>query len=273
MREAHLDLSILSQDGVNFGLSLGHGYCAEHESGIAGIRAIFGQVENADPQAVSGFDVFATKALAADSPFLGTWERKKATKTIPAEFRLVAGDWRNVAELTAPGKQRGLPGTHTSIGFSAAWSDRGFCIRAFSEEAIALLRDIHQAILSGDMLLSMSGSSNPFGRATPCLSIRSRVPASLEQDLISKQQDARRLAEASKATGIEARLAAAGRKYFALKPHFGSASVDTKLRPTAHPVVYFLNPMEQQRFNFGWFTVEELDAWVAGNGPVIKESA
>jgi hypothetical protein len=32
--------------------------------------------------------------------------------------------------------------------------------------------------------------------------------------------------------------------------------------------MYFLNPMRQQENNFGWFTVEELEQWMEGKGPI-----
>ena len=33
---------------------------------------------------------------------------------------------------------------------------------------------------------------------------------------------------------------------------------------------FFLNPREQNRYNHGWFSLEELKAWAGDTGPIIK---
>jgi len=42
---------------------------------------------------------------------------------------------------------------------------------------------------------------------------------------------------------------------------------------TEHPVIFFLNPKDQVNNNHGWFTVEDLDKWISGTGPVIRKTA
>jgi hypothetical protein len=93
-------------------------------------------------------------------------------------------------------------------------------------------------------------------------------------------EDAAALGVASDKTGIIDRLAKhnAGKDwrdptkcgYYACKPSWihEESKYDTK-----YDVIYFLNPQEQHRCNFGWFTVEQLDQWLAGTGPVIKEKS
>ena len=56
-----------------------------------------------------------------------------------------------------------------------------------------------------------------------------------------------------------------GRAYLCLSPQWISGD-----RKSQHPVMYWLNPADQDKNNAGWFTVEELDQWIAGTGPVVN---
>jgi hypothetical protein len=81
------------------------------------------------------------------------------------------------------------------------------------------------------------------------------------------------LTKAAEKTGIAARLKKASEKsgitsylrpftYYALSPRWKDE--------TKKEVVFWLNPCSQDRFNFGWFTVKDLDDWIAGTGKVPK---
>lgn len=35
---------------------------------------------------------------------------------------------------------------------------------------------------------------------------------------------------------------------------------------------YFLNPGEQDKYNYGRFTLEDLEAWIDGKGPIVKSN-
>ena len=67
----------------------------------------------------------------------------------------------------------------------------------------------------------------------------------------------------SVATGIEEVLKAAGKKWYALSPGWRD-------KRKQH-VDFFLNPCEQERYDFGWFTVEELRQWARDEGPVLLD--
>lgn len=90
----------------------------------------------------------------------------------------------------------------------------------------------------------------------------SRVAPQVRADVLATDREHKRLLAAAAATGIEQRLKAAKRGWYALSPGW----VDERKQE----VHFFLNPMEQPRYNHGWFTVAELDAWAAGHGPVMK---
>src|SRR3546814_19195425 len=83
----------------------------------------------------------------------------------------------------------------------------------------------------------------------------------------------------AEATGIKEKIDAlpvhygslAMKRYFALCPKWTSPGL-IEGRTTAHPVIFFLNPAQQDKNNHGWYTVEELEQWLDGKGPVPTRS-
>jgi hypothetical protein len=71
-----------------------------------------------------------------------------------------------------------------------------------------------------------------------------------------------RLTKAAEATGIKSLLEEKGKRWFALRADWANEE-ETELR-------WWLNPMEQEKNNSGWFNLEELKQWAEGKGPVIK---
>jgi len=61
-------------------------------------------------------------------------------------------------------------------------------------------------------------------------------------------------------------LKSAGRSWFALR----AAWIRDK-SASKHPVWFWLNPQEQDRYEAGWFTVEDLLQWTENKGPVLKK--
>lgn len=169
------------------------------------------------------------------------------------------------------------------------WDGRGFAITAYSEAAKTFLRDLRAAFIAGDVAAWIGGGHDAsFSRGGLIIAIASRVPEETRRTMLEDDKDAARLEKAAEATGIRKRLQQARQNsgkpvalppygYFALSPrwvkNFRRMDDDKPLADsTAHPVFFWLNPYRQSEFNTGWFTVEELDQWIAGTGPVVKSS-
>jgi hypothetical protein len=83
-----------------------------------------------------------------------------------------------------------------------------------------------------------------------------------------KDEDRINLHEAAKATGIEEKVCAALKSDFGGKPFYALSPSWKNKQNTKHKVVFWLNPTDQQKNNYGWFTVEELEQWIEGKGPI-----
>ncbi len=289
MRQSWSNLELIKlEDGMPCGISLGFDFCAEHEMGTEGINHAL-ELGHAGK---TGLARFLAKPIDESNLRLALYERTKATKTIAAETRLVFHLRPEVAQDLASPKctRRGLPAAWIEDGacdkpLKASWGKDGFCIRAFGDEERDMVRKLHDAARAGDLLVSSAGSANPFSRGGLCLTILSMIPQSVHDAVAEQEAEQKRLEAAVAKTKIEKTLTKAGLRWYALKPSWsdGFKSVkrpisaqddDAAVAPkTKHPVMFFLNPMEQHKYNHGWFTVEELQDWAKGAGPIMKTAA
>jgi hypothetical protein len=89
-------------------------------------------------------------------------------------------------------------------------------------------------------------------------------------EMLVRDEDARQLQTAAEKTGIAKKLKKkAGLSWYALKPAWRDFFEDPVYQ-SEYKVIFFLNPEGQNKYNSGWFTVEELLQWIKGKGPVIR---
>lgn len=260
----------LEDEKTLLGVNLGADFTAEHEWGIEKLRRIYGidnQLDGIKGRLIS--QAPADRILRGEVRFgkpKATWHalvsfaspyHKEHNTTLDKELidRL---------ELTPYGDDE----------IHGAWDESSFGILTKDELVIG---ELSEAIDRLDLCIAILGAlkGNPFSRPGLCLLIASRIPKVVAAHWLESDLDQKRLITASEATGIADRLQKAGRRYYALSPKWADAVLVSKRgeSKTNHPVVYWLNPMDQDSNNYGWFTVEELDKWVKGKGPVPKKRA
>jgi hypothetical protein len=232
-------------DGKLVAVSLGADFAAEHEWGIQDIRRAF----NMNPNGLG----LARTQITHCSRFLQycTAEYEYQKEKYAFEALLLGRDDNHIPYIEEPWKFK-------ADGWYGAWNERSFMLAARSEEKKEQLRDLYKSFQSLDVCIWLGGGQfleNPgltFG-------IVSRMPKEIFETWETADKAKHLLKEKAAATGIEARLKAAGKKWFALSP-----------RNEQGQLKFLLNPMDQINDNWGFYTVQELDQWIEGKGPVVK---
>jgi ABC-type Zn uptake system ZnuABC Zn-binding protein ZnuA len=91
------------------------------------------------------------------------------------------------------------------------------------------------------------------------------IKSLLSQDVIDSIKesdlDVIRLKKTANKTGIYEILKKAGKSYFSLSPRWNDES--------KKEVVFWLNPMNQNKYKCGWFNVNDLKDWAKDKGKII----
>lgn len=191
MRQSSTNVALITFDGADApaGLCLGGSHCAEHEMGMKPLERALGVGARGD----RGLAAHLTQPVDPSDRRLAFSERKKGTKTIPAEARLVFHPIAGFAENYAdPKTTRRIPAVwmdegKPSVALATGWDEDCFIIRAFGEEERQMVRDLYLGFQEGDVLLSFAASSNPFDRGGPCLTLRSRISDEHDQQVADAQ--------------------------------------------------------------------------------------
>ena len=246
-------------DGRPFGFVLGADWVGQHEHGIEGIHALLG--------------------IGSTVPGISRRSMRSALPQGAACIAHAATDERAWVEISAcPASAGALEASGNDI--AAAWAEDGFRLVATGRAEREAVKDLTAAVHAGDLAAYLGGGFDARGLV---LLIVSCTPEAIKQEMMQHDLDKDRLASAALSTGIAERLKAADSDeygllrthgWFALSPAWrDEASRMGQPLETAHEVVFFLNPVHQDRFESGWFTVEELDAWTRGEGPVLRAMA
>jgi hypothetical protein len=237
---------LIDEDGRFFGACMGWDFCAEHEHGISKIRDAFGMVRS------------KLMGLVKDRVF-GP-DARKITNNAAVNLHSVDHlDKSLIGYADYPKYLQSLFNTETfeKDDFCGLWSDNGFAIVSDNEK---YMTDLWIAFESLDIVIYTGGNS-AFGNSGLNICIASRMPADLKNDITRSDMSAYELAKLAESTKIQERLDKAGKKYYALSPMW---SKDGK------SVEFWLNPRDNNIYNYGKFTVAELDMWINNEGPIIK---
>ena len=238
------DNDILVLDGKLIGINLGADYCAEHEWGIAGIQADFGMDK-------SKLGLEGRKVSSCSPELIWLEKHKLSTRDKTPWAGIYFGYVHSSGELSSIGSAYGDQNLVT------AWSEKDFAAISSDAGKVASLKEVFQAFKDLDIAI-WRGGGGVFKNAGLCLAIASRLPKNITDAWYQADDDRNKLKAEVEATGIEALLKKAGCGYFALSP---SREKDGTIR-------FWLNPMEQKRNNYGWYTLEDLKEWAQGKGRI-----
>ena len=259
MRRAH-GVEFLEEDGVLKGIMLQPDACAEHEWGVKGIKQDFG---------IPGIDV-EKKRIGFEArqvtlvPKTLYFKKTKTYCTLMYYYDYTFGPSRDPEKIIEHlDKIEHLKWGFTSKNYPqdkvAAWDEREFLVIVKGKENIKKLEQIYKAFQNKDIAIFFKYM--PFMMGGLTFGIASNIQ---EYKEVWEKADISqyRLRKASDATGIEEYLKKHGKSYFALSPQWANEE-ETEIE-------WRLNPMEQHKYNWGKFNIEELKQWAHDKGPVIK---
>lgn len=274
MRKGLKDNGIItSENGQVIGINLGWDFVSEHEWGIPEIRNAFG---------IS--DTVTRKSLGADVRLITNVPGGLLFLDFEDAVYLVYSDsldpeWRKLVSAKEPSQDDldRMLSFYEGETISTAWSESDFGIRVQKDPKDHLethkmvLGQVYEAFLEKDIIIFLGGGENSFGNSGLVIAIRSRIPEDVLETMKKSDEDYLNLQDAveeiERAVNLKKKLKDAGKKYYALSPHWRQ---DNNSSPTKHLVIFWLNPCEQRENNYGWFTVEELLEWIEGKGPIPK---
>lgn len=256
-------------DDVFIGFVLEGDYCAEHEGGIEGISRVL-SIPSGN-QDMLGIERRRSHKPPESGDVTFKWETvsvrdystKKSMKHKVATLHVGNGSSGPRPETLA--KRFGAWGYGNLFG---AWDYNEFAIVSDDPIMHGHIETLARSIKEGDISAWSGRFDNiPFSPGGLALAITSRIPATRLDTMREADVDRKNLTDAAAKTGIAERLKNAGIRYYALSPRWANK---THRERTSHEVVFFLNPNNQKDNNFGWVTVEDLDMWIAGEGPIPK---
>jgi hypothetical protein len=247
------------ENGELIGMTLGADYCAEHEWGIKTTRSVFGCDDNA-----VGIDRYRITQLPARFAWLETARKNKAG-FIFDRYELPSTYDGLVKVMRSYPKEK-----HKENEFESAWSDGDFGVLSTDKSAIKHLRTIYEAIVNKNAII-MLGGGGVFQNAGLVIAIADKIPEATKTMWKEEHEAKIALTAEFKATGIEEKLRAAGKRWFALSPSiFPNGFRNEHHNISERVMLVFLNPQEQQKHNYGWFTIQELEQWANNEGPVFQ---
>lgn len=249
LRKAYNDCKLLPE-----GINLGFDFCAEHEQGIKGIHQLFGITPKTKPM---GLEAFRVNHVNPDKVVLVEDEQivLLVHKDNYYKERLLKNGEEFLKSL--------IPNAHSENDFGAAWDENGFCIISKNEDVVKMIKSIHENMFKKNLYCMLSPSSWMGSGLT--LLIADAVSEDIKKEALKADISFFRLQKKFNKTKIVERIKKAGLRYFALKPSWFT-DADSK-----YDFKVFLNPVEQHKYKAGWFTIEELQEWTLGRGPVIKD--
>lgn len=282
-------------DGEFRGLLLRATYTAEHETGIArlhrdlgvpqgfGFEARTAPADTArDRRLCSRHDGLAEEAFWIERPLRSDPRRsrtRRITSTAPYAALLLGRDHDHSdpdrVHATVTARSRRYSPDRPVAG---AWDDQNCMIVGYGPQGLAHIAALCDAHAAGDLVLwYVRPADTPFRRTGLYIARGSRIPPETARRVAAADRERHALESAAQATGIADRIAEANARRgrgFALP--YGYHALDPAWIPTgrrtAHPVWFHLVPIERTA-RPGWYAVEEIDAWLAGRGPIPEKQA
>jgi hypothetical protein len=256
--------------------NLGADFTAEHEWGIKELYQTLG-VKN--DKNVMGIDRYRICEPKMDNIVL-IEENKNNVALICLHYQC---DMKYLVGQTLDKMFHGELTMRGESELATAWDGKSFGIRVKRPVNIKRIKRLYDTIKNKEAAIWLGGGG-VFQNAGLVIGLINAIPENLKQQMYEAHVDTKKLYDASDKTGIKAKIDALNEAhqkkykddfntywrtpfgYYSLKP--GWISDKSK---SDYPVIYWLNPREQEKNQSGWYTVEQLEQWIEGKGPVVEK--
>jgi len=257
MRRAY-NSELWIENGEFVGINLGADFTSEHEWGIKGIKSAFHMVED---EQVLGIARRMILNMPENLVYRNITIDKKKYYVL-----ILIGYYSYEKYLNTPISEW-LPADlkpYSDDDLICAWDERSFGILVF-EKYKNEIETLYNAFQNKDIVIGIGGG-HAFKNGGLKLSIISKLPKEIVDEIYNNDLDAINLKKAAEATGIYEILDKAGKGKFkgwmALSPRWKD---DDKKE-----VIFWLNPEHQNIHQFGWYNVEDLKEWANDTGRVMQ---
>jgi hypothetical protein len=289
MRQSYRTHVLKTENGTVYGIFSEADFCAEHEHGLVRLHRDMG----CGDVGVEGIERYQPSVDALSSgrfPVLGKgkfWYRDDKGKKKWGTRRFLA---------SRPSEHMPQGGYFpASSGDPTVWfAEHGFLVMSRDKETDTFLEFLAERAKERDIAVFMGGigNGNPFSRGGLVIAIPSLVPVEQKETLRSSHENTRLLEEAATRTGIrervKAKVDATSHGGWAFNSPFHLYAISPGWVPVPEPEgdealvkagrqALFGNQREVQFFInngrgiHGWYSVGDLDDWLAGHGKVLED--
>ena len=257
---------LIDKDGNFYGFCLNAAYVAEHEWGIKSLHKAYGVSAIVNEQK-TGYETCLNTIFPVENLIMKDFTADGLKYSLLVSLKNYMKN--DEIKFTKSVIQDYELYPYTPDSMRCAWDEHSFGITVPAKYK-NYLKEIYQAMANLDCVIILDKGElpneekiNPFAKNYGlCIMINSKIPKELKEYRSEKDLDKFRLYKAMAETGIEKTLKNAGKHYFALSPKWKDES-KTEL-------IFWLNPMEQHLYNFGWMTIQDLLDWTENKGKVMK---
>ena len=268
MRRAFNNVEFIEENGILYGISLGSDFCAEHEWGIEDMRGKFGITDK-------GLGYKSRKITKAPILFK---EEENLSVLRSSDFFFEIKESYTAKDLLSHDIKS------MSNNLETAWDGRGFCIATKNEADFPKLRELYQAFVEKNILITFLQSEiSAFSNASLSILILDKLPKELTEQMYFVDKKAKDLIDYEEKIGV-AKLKRKtrgkgyqGEKYFmACSPRWINYE-DEKAREeskkkigTKYDIQFWVNYSDDDN-HYGWHTAEEIIEWLSTPNLKLKQ--
>ena len=243
-------------------------YCAEHEWGIKDLQTAFGVKSGWGNYGIKKRKVTKIpKALVwvkledgrEGFVYRSFWYSNSAkeedTAAVAAKSVNQDSDLKPFSEIYDRAQQKSVKNPKR---LACAWSERDFGCVSDDMSDIIMLKEIFKQFQKKNVIFTFSNALPAFENPGLIIAIADRLPKEVVKMLTDADKEFHEIEKFVVKSGIRELLKAKGKGYFALSPR----------RWDGGSIKFWLNPYDQDKNHYGYFTLEELRQWADDKGPI-----